>query len=198
MHRLMRRRRFLKLSLFSTVSLGAVGVLGTLGASFFGWGSGGSDLVGPGGAALSAQLRCLSIGDMAILRAALLRILDGAEPPVSNSATGRADGAVQQCLFADRYLAGLAAPIRSDFRALLGLLQHWPLVSGYRSRFTHLSTAEQDRVLSTWQRSRWDLLRQGFHGLKALCCFAHYQDARSFPSIGYSGPLVPKNQSPDL
>lgn len=182
----MRRRSFLKVSLFSAAALSAVGVAGLVGTAVF---PGlGADGVGAGGRPLPPQLtrrlRCLSVPEVAILQAAMLRILDGAEPAPA------LDGAVQQCLFADAYLAGLDRPLRSDFQSLLTLLQIWPLAAGNGSRFVRLAPAEQDAVLWSWQRSRWELLRQGLQGLKALCTLAHYQDERSFKAIGYSGPLV--------
>lgn len=182
MRRRMRRRRFLKLSLFSAASLATVGAVGAIGGL---WGGGD---VGAGGQALPAELtsglRCLSASEAAVLQAAMLRILDGAEPPPG------ADGAVRQCLFADGYLGGLDRALRGDFKSLLSLLQLWPLVAGYGGRFTRLGPGGQDAVLAAWQGSRWALLRQGLQGLRALCTLSHYQDERSFAGIGYSGPLV--------
>lgn len=181
MRRRMRRRRFLKLSLFSAASLATIGAVGAIGGL---WGGD----VGAGGRALPAELtaglRCLSVAETAILQAAMLRILDGAEPPPA------ADGAVRQCLFADGYLRGLDRALRGDFQSLLSLLQLWPLAAGYGGRFTRLGPGEQDAVLTAWQGSRWALLRQGLAGLRALCTLSHYQDERSFAGIGYSGPLV--------
>lgn len=193
----MKRRRFLKLSLLSSLTLGGVYGLsrhlishssapqGRLGGTT----SSSSQSLAVGAvsgrwpAAATWGLQTLSPRQGEILQAAALRILDGAEPSVAD------DGAVVQCQFIDGYLGTLDPPMQDDVRALLELLQHYPLL-GYGARFTQLSATGQDAVLRSWQSSRWDLLRQAFHGLKSLCCLAHYQDARSFAAIGYDGPLV--------
>ena len=119
------------------------------------------------------------------MRAAALRVLDGAEPDP------QADGAARQCLFIDRYLSQLDPGLSGDVKALLSLLELYPVLTGSFTRFSRLSAAAQDAVLASWERSRTALLRQGLQALKAMCLLAHYQDERSFASIGYSGPVVP-------
>jgi len=133
-----------------------------------------------------AKLRCLSRREYVILRAAALRILDGATPEP------HLDGAARQCAFIDRYLAELDGGLRSDVKAVFSLLELYPTVTGHFTRFSRLSAAAQDQVLASWQASRTALLRQALQALKALCFLAHYQDERSFAGIGYSGPIVPK------
>ncbi len=168
------RRRFLRWS------LGA-----GLGLAGWGW-------LGPGRTSREGQAelpawdpasRCFSPAQLATLQAVALRILDGAEPPPSR------DGAAAQCRFIDRYVAGLAAPIRTDLRAGLVLVEHAPLLR-YGARFTRLTAADQDAVLQGFSDSRVTTLRQVFVALKSLCCLSHYQDEQSFAAIGYSGPLV--------
>lgn len=133
----------------------------------------------------TAGLRFLSGREYAIVRAAALRILDGAEPDPHT------DAAARQCRFIDRYLSQLDAGLSGDVKALLSLLELYPLLTGSFSRFSRLPAAAQDAVLLSWERSRTALLRQGLQALKAMCFLAHYQDERSFASIGYSGPIVP-------
>lgn len=139
----------------------------------------------PGPASSAPAGRCLSAREYAIVRAAALRLLDGAEPDP------HADGAARQCAFIDGYLSQLAEGLRSDVKALLSLLELYPLLTGSFTRFSRLGPAAQDAVLMSWEKSRTALLRQGLQALKAMCFLAHYQDERSFASIGYSGPLVP-------
>ena len=170
----MNRRRFLQLSALGSVGLAVALVVGehTLGRTL------------PDGLNQRLSLVVLSPSESTTLRAVALRVLDGATP----SAT--LDGGAAICQFVDRYLASLPVGLRRDVRALLHLVELFPLAQLRMSRFSHLRTDEQDALLSSWQDSRLALLRQGFQGLKSLCCLAHYQDARSFASIGYSGPLL--------
>jgi hypothetical protein len=129
--------------------------------------------------------RCLSAREHAIVRAAALRVLDGAEPDP------HADGAARQCAFIDGYLSQLEEGLVGDVKALLSLLELYPLMTGSFTRFSRLGPAAQDAVLLSWEKSGTALLRQGLQALKAMCLLAHYQDERSFAGIGYSGPLVP-------
>lgn len=170
----MNRRRFFQVS-----ALGSVGLLTAL---FVGEHTYGRSLPGVLESALS--LSVLSESEAVTLRAVALRILDGADPSPST------DGGAAICQFADRYLQSLPTGLRRDLRALLHLVELYPLLTLKLARFSHLRLDEQDAMLSSWQDSRVGLFRQGFQGLKSLCCLAHYQDARSFASIHYSGPLV--------
>jgi hypothetical protein len=178
----MKRRLFLKLSLGGGLALLAGTTLHRL---LFDYEAPRRQLPAAGGANNDGVASCLSAREVVILRAAALRILAGAEPDP------RADGAAAQCAFIDRYLAGLDEALRSDVKALLSLLEMYPLLTGRFARFSRLSDAAQDAVLAGWERSRSALLRQGMQAVKAMCMLAHYQDERSFTSIGYSGPLVP-------
>ena len=126
----------------------------------------------------------LSSSESQTLRAVSLRILDGAVPDPAG------DGGAAICRFVDRYLLELPRSLQRDVRALLHLVELFPLLSLRMARFSHLRGDEQDAMLAGWQDSRIGLFRQGFQALKSLCCLAHYQDARSFAAIGYSGPLV--------
>lgn len=172
--RVMRRRRFL------AMSLGA-------GLAAAGWGylvrEPNGEIARRLGAGTGASGGCLSPRQLLILQAVALRILDGAEPPASQ------DGAVQQCRFIDHYVAGLASPLQDDLQAVLALLEYTPVLF-YGARFTRLSDAQKDAVLSRCEASPVTSLRQAFAALKSLCCLAHYQDERSFAALGYGGPLV--------
>jgi hypothetical protein len=170
----MKRRRFFQVSVLGALGLGAALVVGE---HTFGRGSAKS-LSDP------LPLTVLSASESVTLRAVALRILDGAEPSPS------LDGGAAVCQFVDRYLTHLPGGLQRDVRALLHLVELYPLLQLRMARFSHLRSDEQDALLAAWQDSRIGLLRQGFQALKSLACLAHYQDARSFAAIGYSGPLV--------
>ena len=86
----------------------------------------------------------------------------------------------------DGYLAGLPAPLQSDVRALLQLVEHSPFLFALRpSRFTRLDDAAQDRVLAGWEHSRLEVRRLGFTALKRLAMVGYYGDPRTFAMLGY-------------
>lgn len=164
--------------------------------------------------------RCLSQKQLFVLHTAALRFLDGAaDDTVNGAADGRpgaggaehsaaaerqgapdearredalatAASAGRRLVFIDRYLSGLEVGLRADVRALLELLEHYPLLTGRFARFSRLRADEQDALLRSWEASRFALLRQGLQALKSMVFLAHYQDPGSFRAIGYSGPLV--------
>lgn len=174
----MRRRQFLRVTLQISVG-GALALGGATLAHRLIWD------YAPGPRAESPEPRFLSGREYAIVRAAALRILDGAAPDP------QLDEAAPQCRFIDGYLSQLDPALSGDVRALLSLLELYPLLTGGFSRFSRLPAAAQDAVLASWESSRTALLRQGMQALKAMCFLAHYQDERSFASLGYSGPIVP-------
>lgn len=136
-------------------------------------------------------LQGLSAADYQVLRAAAGRVLDGAPGFGSGGMTA---GEVARWI--DQYLLRLPLSAQGDVRLLLRALQRSPpfLLGGRasfgRARFTRLPAEAQDDVLRRWQQSRLAPLRQGFQGLKSLCCLAFYQDPRSFAGLRYGGPLV--------
>lgn len=192
----MRRRQFLRVTLRISVA-GGLALSGATVAHRLLW----DYAPGPGektgergpagsGAAAHADaeappLRFLSGREYAIVRAAALRVLDGAQPDP------QLDGAVRQCRFIDDYLSQLDPGLSGDVKALLSLLEIYPVLTGRFTRFSRLPPDAQDAILASWERSRTALLRQGMQALKAMCLLAHYQDERSFASLGYSGPIVP-------
>jgi hypothetical protein len=134
--------------------------------------------------AIAARLRVLTPKEYLILQAIARRILatDGPDAPTADQA--------EVALFADGYLARLDPGLRSDLRALIQLFEHSAALLG--SRFTHMDPATQDRVLADWQSSRLAVRRQGLQALRSLCFFGYYRDERSWPLLGYTGPLLPK------
>jgi hypothetical protein len=99
--------------------------------------------------------------------------------------------------FVDAYLARMAPPMRRDLsRALLYLEQLAPLAVGRAARFTGLSADDQDRVLRALEESPVALLRGAFAGIKSLVFMGYYRDPRTWPIIGYGGPLVGRPAPP--
>ncbi len=93
--------------------------------------------------------------------------------------------------FVDVWLSRMDGRVVRDFGRFLAYLEHFaPLACGLMSRFTHLSASDQDRVLTSLETSRSDLLRAGFEGLKALVLMGYYRDPRTWRVLGYDGPFV--------
>ena len=144
------------------------------------------DALAPG---LWLELCALSPKQAVILWAATARIV-GEDALVGEAAPGLSAARIR---FIDRFVRGLDAPLRGDLNALFALLESYPLCRA-QQRFSRLPGDAQDAILRSWQFSRFALLRQAFHGLKSLCCLAHYQDDRAHRAIDYvahyaRGPL---------
>lgn len=91
----------------------------------------------------------------------------------------------------DATLAELPPGDQRDVRRLLAVVEHGaPLGTGRWRRFTALDAADQDAVLRSLERSPSASLRGGFGVLKALAYLALYQDPRSWPALGYAGPVI--------
>lgn len=134
----------------------------------------------------ASQLTILSPKEFLILSAVARRIV---APDASDAPDADTVGVV---LFADRYLGRLDEGMRSDVRALLHLLEHGEVLFRLAfSRFSHMSAAEQDVTLADWEGSRLLVRRRGFQALKTICFLGYYRDDRTWPLIGYSGPMLP-------
>jgi len=93
--------------------------------------------------------------------------------------------------FVDAWVGHMNRRVRRDLGRFLAYLEHVaPVGAGLASRFTRLAPADQDTVLASIETSSHDLLRAGFEGLKSLVFIGYYRDARTWPILGYDGPLV--------
>lgn len=92
----------------------------------------------------------------------------------------------------DRELALTDGRLADDVRGALLLLEYGPLLDGLGGRFTRLAPAQQDAALDAAARSRWAVRRNAFSGLRTVCLFLYYADDRTWPAIGYAGPMVPR------
>jgi hypothetical protein len=129
------------------------------------------------------QLRALSPKEYLILAAAARRILvpdgDDAPPP----------DVVGCALRADAYLARVPPEVQREVRALLHLFEHGSAVS---SRFTRMRPEQQDAVLAAWEASPFTLKRRGFQALRTLAFLGYFSDERTWPLLGYTGPMLPR------
>jgi len=130
-----------------------------------------------------ASLRVLTPRTYAVFTAAAARLVGPAGAALIRAR--RPDVGLQ----ADRFLANApetAAPLR---QALLVLeFAVWPLAPKLRP-FTSLAGSAQDDVLGALMRSRLDLARQLFGGVRSLAYFAFYGARESRPLTGYPGPF---------
>jgi hypothetical protein len=132
-----------------------------------------------------ARLRVLTPKEYLVLGALCRRLLaadEGGAPSPDEVGTA---------LAIDAYLERLDPSLVGDLRSLLHVVEHGAFLSALRpSRFTRLGPAHQDAVLAAWESSRLDFRRQGFQALKALAMIGYYDDARTWPILGYPGPLL--------
>ena len=165
------RRRFLKVGLFGTALLGVASIVGRNLSGY----------VLPHAVALKA----LSKKELLVLAAACERICapDGPDAPVP-------DG-LAMATWLDGYIAGMDAAVRRDLSALFALLEHGSSLFRLRAtRFSHMSAEERDATLADWESSALDVRRQGFQGLRALAFLAYWRQDRTWPLLGYPGPMV--------
>jgi hypothetical protein len=138
-----------------------------------------SDLAPPAG----VRLRILTPRTYAVFTAAAARLVG---PAGASLIRARGPDVGRQ---ADRFLAGTPETAGPLGQALLVLeFGVWPLVPKLRP-FTALDEVAQDAVLGGLMRSRFDLARRLFGGVRSLAYFAFYGARESRPLTGYPGPF---------
>lgn len=123
------------------------------------------------------SLRALTPKEHAVARAAAEAMLVGV--PVSPEAV--ADGI-------DAELAVAGEPMLTDMKTVLSLMEHGPLLSFRRHRFSALSADARREVLEDWATSRLKLRRAAFQALKGFIVFFGYIDDGTRPITGFEGP----------
>ena len=93
----------------------------------------------------------------------------------------------------DRYLVGMPAPMRAEVHGLMTLVEQGTLLGGRLSRLTRLDPAKRRAFLEGLTR-RGGLLAVASRGIRDLCYVGWYQDPRTWPALGYSGPLVRRRE----
>jgi hypothetical protein len=131
--------------------------------------------------------RVLSPNDARIFSALAARMVFSGDPEMPAFADTDAVAIVDTAL--------LQVPEEQSRQLHYGLLafEYMPIVMIRRfSRFTRLSEADQDRYLSAWAASEWEVCRQGFEAFKNLSMLGYYADEKTWKGIHYGGPWVPR------
>jgi hypothetical protein len=91
----------------------------------------------------------------------------------------------------DALVAEWDAEAQGQLRTMLRVFEHGTyLFDLRRKRFTQLSIPQKDRYMAGWMNSTLGARRIVFRALKALAASGFYQDAHSWPPIGYEGPWL--------
>jgi len=118
-----------------------------------------------------------------LLQAVLARLFDPGDHPAPTPAqVGAADAALT-------YLAQLPRREQWLCRGLFRSLE-WECVWTRGSRFTRLSAADQDAVLSTLATSSLYPRRLAFACLKQIGAMGYYQHRETWTHLAYPGPWV--------
>jgi hypothetical protein len=137
----------------------------------------------PPGLIGSERLQVLTEREFATLVALADRVITQAEGTPSARETRAARRVDRELVFSDGLLT-------ADVRAALSLIEYGPLLDLRLGRFTRLAPTEQDAYLQSCAASTWKLRRNAYNGLRFLCLFFYYSDARTWRSIGYDGAMV--------
>jgi hypothetical protein len=138
------------------------------------------EALGPGA---GPPLRVLTPRTYAVLTAATMRIVG----PTGADLVARR--VVDAGRVADRWLAGAPAVAGQLGTALTTLELAVPPLAWKLRPFTRLSAPDQDAVLDGMMRSRWDLARRLFGGVRSLALLAFYGSPASRVVTGYPGPF---------
>lgn len=175
----MSRRVFLRRSIRAA---GALAALPALGAA-----------CGPGerGAPAPEGLRVLDADDHRVLAA----VADVFVPEGGAFEPGAS--AVDLATRIDAFLADEPPGVLSGLRSALGLVE-WVggPYAGHWGRFSSLGREARSDVLAAGVRSRLELPRAIFAGLKQLCLFVFYAQDASWPGLGYAGPWLESEGRP--
>ena len=87
----------------------------------------------------------------------------------------------------DRELALMGEPIRSDVKAVLGLIEHLTFLGGRFRPFTALDPAARLDYLNGWATSRFNLRRAAFQAIRSLVHFIAWAREETRPLTGYRG-----------
>lgn len=127
--------------------------------------------------ASSAPLQALSPKEYAVARAAAEALLAGVPVEPDSIATA-----------IDAELAVAGEPMRGDMKTVLTLMEHGPILSMRRHRFSTLSPAARLAVLNDWATSRFNLRRAAYQALRGFILYFAWTDDRTRPLTGYAGP----------
>jgi hypothetical protein len=167
------RRGFLKLSTTAALAISAASTLTMSGCS-----SADDALIG------TYQPLALTPKEFAILSAycaCMVPAKSGTPTPAEAAIAKRID---KELTFHD------GSTLLDDIKAALFLIEHLTLASGYWRRFTRLAPAAQATYLAAMSRSDIGIKRDPVNGLRFMALFFYYTDERTWPQIGYTGPMI--------
>ncbi|MEW5851392.1 MAG: gluconate 2-dehydrogenase subunit 3 family protein [Myxococcota bacterium] len=96
----------------------------------------------------------------------------------------------------DRELAFHQGKMIDDFKAALLLVEHGGVAHGTFTRFSRMTSEEQEQRLAQMVESALEVERQAFASIRLMAVFFHYTDERTWPHIHYAGPLIPVPNPP--
>lgn len=128
-------------------------------------------------------LRSLSPRAYAVLTAATMRVVG----PTGADLVARR--VVDAGRFADGWLARTPEVAGQLSTALMALEFGVPPLAWKLRPFTHLAPSAQDAVLDHMMRSRWELPKRLFAGVRSLALLAFYGSPASRQVTGYPGPF---------
>jgi hypothetical protein len=88
----------------------------------------------------------------------------------------------------DRELSIAGEPMRTDFKTVVGLMEHLTFLGGTTRRFTKLTPAERLAYLRTWKHSRFALRRGAYFALKGFVYYFTYSDPATRAHTRFAGP----------
>ncbi|MBT3220165.1 MAG: pyridoxal-phosphate dependent enzyme [Proteobacteria bacterium] len=89
----------------------------------------------------------------------------------------------------DRYLVGMPQPMLTEIHGLFGLLEHGTPMGCSITRLTRLTPAARLEFFEKLNGGPF-LIRCAVRGIRDLLMIGQYQDPRSWPATGYTGPMV--------
>lgn len=126
----------------------------------------------------------LSIREYAVLDALAAAIIQ----PLRG---GPGVGAAMTALRIDRELSfHHETSMVDDIKASLALLENMSVIDGLGPRFTALDDADKQTFLANCVNAGPGLRRAAYNGIRFLVVFFYYTDDRTWPGIGYAGPMM--------
>lgn len=89
----------------------------------------------------------------------------------------------------DRELDLVGDPVRSDFKAMLGLIEHLTVLQFRRHTFTELSPAARLDYLESWSQSRFALRRGAYQALRGFVVYFAWIRDETRPLTRFAGPF---------
>jgi hypothetical protein len=131
----------------------------------------------PQAGADGAKLAALTDKEYAVVRSAAEALLEGvpADPAM-----------IARAIDAELDMAG--EPVRGDFKAMLGLIEHLTILQLRRRTFTELTPAARLRYLESWAHSRMALRRGAYQALRSFVVYFAWIRDETRSMTGFAGP----------